>query len=928
MRRCVVVSWIRLWALLIVAASVPAQVLFTLQGDAPGDELGTSITGLGDVNLDGWVDFAVGAPGADLGAVDGGAVHFVSGLDGSILKSWLGTRPGEGLGVEVCSCGDVNRDGRQDVLARRTAGWEIYDAEAGEVLHALPGDRAAAAGDVNRDGHADVILGYEGGGIANGGWAQVISGADGRQLWRVDGEQGGDGFAVVAGVGDVNADGFADFAVGAPTGGGFLQPYVSVFDGASGARLHRLASGAFLFGSAVSPAGDLDGDGRGDFVVGAPDLGLPCQTGFADVFSGADGGRLQRIFGRAAPACAFPVESGVGRALRLAGDVDGDGFGDLLVGSDQRLRAVSGRDGRNLLVVGASGRGFDGAFSAIGDWNQDSVDDLLLGDPERDGLAGPRAGAVWVLSGIDRRVVHEQHAGVLDGGRFVSAATALAPGGSSGATQLAVGREGSPTSYTATPELQLWDGPTGAVLHRHRALFPGLLRSAVARAGDIDADGVGDWVVGWHGGSGPATSFVEVVSGRDAAVLFTFRPPGGGSKYGTAVIGGLDWNGDTIPDVVIGWPGGEAGPGRVEVRSGRDGLVLRRLTGEDRSREFGAALCLVGDVDGDGIDELAVAAADRGSVELRSIGTGRRVVQARFGVGFGRAVVPVGDADGDGLPDLAVSSPAHFGGRGGVFLLRGYDAATLSVLVGAPGSGFGHALAGGRDADGDGRGDLVVGAPQAASGAGEVLVFALDDETPVARFQGIEAGDGFGSFVALVGDQAGNGLSEVVAGASAGGWGSEVDPAFVRLGYVRMLAIQRGGFGTFGRGCVGVAGVPRLQARSSPELGTPFALQVDRIAGGHAGALMFGRSDRVSGALRLPQELGPAGMPGCVLRVGRDIALPLVGGTQTSAATLTIPLPADPSFFGARFFVQHVHTDPIARQGLVLSDAGRFVLGL
>ncbi|MBC8330294.1 MAG: FG-GAP repeat protein, partial [Planctomycetes bacterium] len=151
--------------------------------------------------------------------------------------------------------------------------------------------------------------------------------------------------ACVAGVGDVNGDRRPDILIGAPgdQGAGREAGSVAVFSGADGSLIHLLQGAGPLgrFGSAACGLGDLDGDGYDDFAVGAPGAGAQ-EQGSVVIYSGASGALL-RIENGARPGAAF------GASLAFAGDLDGDGFGDWLAGAplagSGRAPALSGRSG-------------------------------------------------------------------------------------------------------------------------------------------------------------------------------------------------------------------------------------------------------------------------------------------------------------------------------------------------------------------------------------------------------------------------------------------------------------------------------------------------------------------------------------------------------------------------------------------------------
>jgi hypothetical protein len=161
--------------------------------------------------------------------------------------------------------------------------WEVTGSTGYEKL----GRSVAGAGDLNGDGYADFMAGIPGGYPA--GRVEVYSGIDGQILHTLEGTVGGGYFGMsVANAGDVDDDGVPDIIVGAPSyypGASAPKGHVQVFSGADGSVLHTITdlSNASLFGQSVAGVGDVDADGHADFLVGAPGGGG--TPGFVKLFS-------------------------------------------------------------------------------------------------------------------------------------------------------------------------------------------------------------------------------------------------------------------------------------------------------------------------------------------------------------------------------------------------------------------------------------------------------------------------------------------------------------------------------------------------------------------------------------------------------------------------------------------------------------------
>ncbi|MBZ0270196.1 integrin alpha, partial [bacterium] len=337
-----------------------------LTGEAAGDGFGTGVAGAGDVNGDGFADVVVGAPFQAAGGVNAGRAYVYYGgpFEDTVADLTLtGEAVGDNFGESVAGAGDVNGDGYDDVIAGaryhneidpdRGRAYVYFGGPAADavadltVTGATTGDQlgcsVAGAGDLNVDGFDDIIAGAR---LASSvgderGYAYVYyGGANPDALYdlRLSGENAGDFFgSSVAGVGDVNADGFDDVLVGAPendtagaaAGAAYVFHGGPPMDDVADLVLTGEASFDFL-GSEVSGAGDVNGDGFDDVIAGA--------TGSDAV--GTSSGRAFVYFGGAsADAVADLVFTGdssfdfLGTSVGGGGDVNGDGFADLLIGA-------------------------------------------------------------------------------------------------------------------------------------------------------------------------------------------------------------------------------------------------------------------------------------------------------------------------------------------------------------------------------------------------------------------------------------------------------------------------------------------------------------------------------------------------------------------------------------------------------------------
>lgn len=646
--------------------------------------------------------------------------------------------------------------------------------------------------------------------------------------WSLVGIPETDGLGSRLTVGDFNGDGLPDLLTGSKRfdgsagrawlflgdGTSFATPAVGTWDG---------EALAVQLGYAVAALGDVDGDGLDDAAIDA--YGIDDFTGRIYIFAGDVAG-----LEASAATTLDGGDYGIGRKLAGPGDIDGDGYADLLAGASGAVTAFHGSSvglettpWQELRGVG----GYANTFAAGSDIDGDGRPDVAVADRSDDGsvhLYRGTAAGLEVFMTLTNRELGDTFGeevgmgGDVDGDGYDDVLVAGTEGfglfrgsdagvdNSPAAFVMAEGKLDFSNVLTIVGDVD-GDGRddigAGSTLLNQATVFLGTMDGfdpdAIGLAGgsdlgaslvgaDVDADGWMDVIVGAPGdleGAGSVGLYAGATGGPASAATDQVKGDAG-DQVGTSAAGG-DIDGDGIADLMVMVPGGQGGVGELRMWRGAVGGPATDPTwlAVSTKARLGGTATIAGDLDGDSYADVALENADTLDIHPGSASGPAEEASLTLGWGSGwggpgRGLAAAGDVNGDGFGDLLVGLVR--GDRFDLFL-GGPDGvpaeAQVTVLDRYATHTAGHSLAGAGDVDGDGYDDVVSGGYVHSStgrawwfgGAPEGL--RTDDEVEL-----LPAGDrdDLDYDVDGAGDIDGDGYADVVVGVP---WDLSADPGMV-----------------------------------------------------------------------------------------------------------------------------------------------------
>jgi hypothetical protein len=801
-------------ATLIGFSSTPAWAVMGQQNNAL---YSSSVATAGDVNGDGYSDILIGIPYYDYNYQDAGAVflYFGSSSGPSTYANWAGTgfHGGDHFGASVATAGDVNGDDFSDIIIGAPSYFDLGGSDvgivyvyhgsiygpssspdwthAGSQIWAAYGSSVATAGDINGDGYSDVIVGaprYDDQSANPEDVGRVYiyhgsaSGLAANHAWSTLGTWYSYLGYSVATAGDVNNDGYADVIIGAPgrdtgleaasNGAAYLY-----YGSASGINntIHERFDGRDLygqFGYSVSTAGDVNGDGCADVIIGAPK---------ADTFDGdLEKGEVHVFYGGSPRmdgnpdwmVLTYQDYSNLGNSVATAGDVNSDGYADIIIGQKKYDGSGGQTDlGRALVWLGSSG-GLPGSWrwddqadwiiyyatassqfgysvATAGDVNGDGYSDVLIGAPYYQ-TSGETRGMAVVFYGAANNLTHTPGWTYRGNYEDINLGYSVASAGDingDGYADIIAGAPYYDSTYADQGAVFVWHGSTTGLnsIADWWALgdtADGRFGYSVDTAGDVNGDGYSDIIVGAPNyDAGIAERGMTFVWLGSAAGLGNQGSPGNADwktwgwfgvfsvpEMGTVVASAGDVNGDGYGDVAIGTPKYQSNAGQVMVwQGGPSGLgdnsrIPDWYTPGYPNWSLGISVAGAGDVNRDGYSDLIAGGANltavwHGSASGLSTSSYDWI---RSGSGsFGWSVDTAGDINGDGYSDVIVGAPLYTSSYNQEGLAMAYcgSASGLNTsacwmdLGWAANAWLGWSVSGAGDVNGDGYADILVGAP-------------------------------------------------------------------------------------------------------------------------------------------------------------------------------------------------------------------------
>ncbi len=793
---------------LSVYSGIDGMLLYRLEGDAEDDEFAQQVKGIGDVDNDGIGDIVIGISRSDIGGEDAGAVRILSGANGDTLLTIYGSNVDERLGIDVSASGDVNNDTYPDIMAKNNSnGVSVFSGVDGALLYSYAGESFGAInqlGDINLDSYDDFAISVSTSGVycpntpeETGGEVRVYSGSDGAILYRLQGCMDSPFATSVSLIGDINADGYHDIAVGAGQehGQNNYDGAVYIYSGIDGDVLYRFGGvSGDRFGWHVDAYGSDNDPARGVLVGelnGGDDYGrvyriyLDSDTdgdtmldNWEDVHGLLKNNASDAAFDPDVDGLSNLQEFNLGTDPNLA-DTDNDGVNDATDEAPLNPLVVFDNDGDGL----GDSEDIDDDNDAIPDiWELSyGLNPLDANDASNDNDADNLTNLQEYKAGADPLIDDTDVDGVLDGDDAFPLDNA----------------ESIDTDGDMVGNNSDWDDDGDGVADSLdsdplNSTEPDLLQyeffgdtandrfgRAIKGAGDVNADGYQDFIIGAeYDDAWPGNGAVYVYSGANGSLLYQLLGDLDASDFGESVDVAGDVNGDGYSDIIVGDSRAELAGidvGAAHVFSGADGVELYRYYGSAENDFFLRSVSSAGDVNRDGYADFVIGSSiddefgiNVGVVTVYS-GKNGGILYQIYGGGdvssLGGRVSESGDVNADGYDDF-MATYSHSSAGGSVRVYSGVDGSVLYALNEIEHAqvyeSLSCAIAAAGDVNGDGYADIIAGCYINHNYYGEAVVFSGQDGAVLHHFIGTQYARYLGRWFTGIGDVNLDGYDDVV----------------------------------------------------------------------------------------------------------------------------------------------------------------------
>lgn len=766
-----------------------------LTGDG---QFGYAASSAGDVNNDGFEDIIIGAHVNNKAYIYFGGQPFDTKPDIILRKD-----DGGYFGKSVDSAGDINNDGYDDIIVGDPIKFKVYvylgginmDDVADYVIDGYNYDAfyfgkvVASAGDVNNDGFDDILIGSDGESYA--GSAYLFLGGNEFDLdcdLILNGEGKENYFSSsISCAEDINKDGYDDFIIGAH-GYNSMKGKAYVYFGNKDITnlnyIELLPSGdSRLFGTSVSSAGDLNGDGYDDLLVG-----LQISTkGAAYIYYGGES--LSNV-----PTIIRNEEGDYnyfGIALSSIGDINNDGFDDICIGNPTYLSGIGKAyiylggetisNTPNFILNGQSiNDNFSNCISKIGDVNNDGFDDFIIGSPNYYDQKGKVD--IYLCGITTNNITTVEIFGEGIQNKFGNSAASLGDVNNDGFDDILIGAKNYDSNKGSA---YLYYGGS-YVDNIFDAIFVGeytqdYFGSIISGVGDVNGDGYNDIFIGSPNYSGEKGKGYLYYGGSsvDNIADLVFTGNNFNDYFCSSASGVGDINGDGYDDLAI--CSNKYGNGIVYIYSGGNEMdnVAEIILLKEGHSDFGKLITCAGDINNDGYDDILISSFNDnsnkneitvyfGKSDMENIANSSIEISDNE-ISKLTSLSTAGDLNNDGYDDIIIGVGGNLQSYGDAYIYFGGEIFDVNpdihLINEVYNNSFGYSVSSLGDINNDAYDDLIVGAHGYEAYTGSAYIYfggANMDDNPDLFLIGENRDDLFGLVVSQAGDLDNDGFADLL----------------------------------------------------------------------------------------------------------------------------------------------------------------------